>query len=48
MLKVAGVLMFPTKLIHACAILLFAAAGTARAQVGLPPVQVPESPRAAH
>lgn len=36
--------MFPTKLIHACAILLLAAAGSARAQVGLPPVQVPNLP----
>ena len=36
--------MFPTKLIHVCAILLLAAAGSARAQVGLPPVQLPNVP----
>lgn len=36
--------MFPTKLIQACAILLLAAAGPSRAQVGLPPVQVPNLP----
>ena len=36
--------MFPTRLIHVCAILLLAAAGPARAQVGLPPVQVPNLP----
>ncbi|HEY0684234.1 MAG TPA: S8 family serine peptidase [Steroidobacter sp.] len=35
--------MFPTKFIHVCAILLLAAAGSARAQVGLP-VQVPNLP----
>lgn len=36
--------MFPTRLIHVCAIVLLAAAGSARAQVGLPPVQVPNLP----
>lgn len=36
--------MFPTKLIYLCVILLLAAAGSARAQVGLPPVQLPNVP----
>lgn len=36
--------MFPTRFIHWFAILLLAAAGSARAQVGLPPVQVPNLP----
>lgn len=37
-------IMFHTKLIQVCAMVLLAAVGSARAQVGLPPVQLPNVP----